>query len=459
MAKCISLRFRTSLDHSASVSAVRYCELLNTKWAGQFMTFRSVIIIDRTAFRYGNQGSTRRLHQLATAWTQLGLSVSLVRSNLKFMSPDGPAARAVFPGTVIDVEPNAPLQFLHSSRLARPLLDRAKRYLDLPQYHWGPSLLDRGARAELQAAPSKIWAVCKGSIENLNFAQALSQATGHPWVLSLHDPPTGLIKDGRIEESVLERVAPLFESANHICTTSATLRDILIDGLAVLHDKITNVPLRHEPATQLRRPRQGIWHTEGERQELSLVYAGQLHGDANPGQRSLRPLIDAIQILRAVRPDARLFVVSMGMGAGHEQAQRYASELGLENTFIALGSQEQDSVRNFEANAGAVIVVQGEAQRHQMPSKVFEVLESDRPILALVPIGSEVERVLRSSGQALIAGPNDVSTIVQHLATLVDGRFAPAEPESGHEALMNDYQLESLPSQLLEILNLARERP
>lgn len=416
-----------------------------------------VTIIDRTALRYGYQGSTRRLAQLATAWSKIGHEAMLVRSDLRFASADGPLARANFPGTVTDVPSSVPLQFLHSSSVMRPITQRAKKFLSLPQYHWKPSMLDRDVRDRVGASSGMIWAVCKGSIENLKFAEMLSRETGRPWVVSLHDPPTGLVLQGELQESVRQNIAPLFGSAAHICTTSVTLRELLIDQMRISPDRITNIPLRAEP----RLSTTAIQASEtnflgGPRGEgLTLVYAGQLHGDSRPGLRSLRPLLDAIRLVQSLRQDVRVSVVSMGMGAGHEEAARHAAGLGLDDAFVQLASQEQSTAAKLEAIADAVILLQGEAQRHQMPSKVLDLLAGDRPILALVPEGSEVERVLRSSGKALIARPRDVATVAQHIMTLAAGAFAPAAPATDHDSLMDGYRLESLPTQLLEVMEQA----
>lgn len=416
-----------------------------------------VTIIDRTAFRYGYQGSTRRLVQLATAWSKIGHKAMLVRSDLRFASADGPLARANFTGTVTDVPPSAPLQYLHSSSVMRPITQRAKKFLSLPQYHWKPSMLDRDVRDRVGASSGMIWAVCKGSLENLKFAEMLSRETGRPWVVSLHDPPTGLVLQGELQESVRQNIASLFGSAAHICTTSVTLRELLIDQMRISPDRITNIPLRAEPrlsTTALQAPETNF--SGGPRDEgLTLVYAGQLHGDSRPGLRSLQPLLNAIRLVKSLRQDVRVSVVSMGMGAGHEEAARHAAGLGLDDAFVQLGSQEQSTAAKLEAIADAVILLQGEAQRHQMPSKVLDLLAGDCPILALVPEGSEVEHVLRSSGKALIAGPRDIATVAQHIMTLAEGAFAPAAPATDHDSLMDGYRLESLPTQLLEVMERA----
>jgi hypothetical protein len=412
-----------------------------------------VTILDRTAFRYGHQGSTKRLSQIATAWGQLGSGVTLIRSDLKFASSDGALARAAFPGEVVDVPPSAPLQFLHSSKTLRPLATQLKQYFNLPQYHWSPTLLDRELRTRIASTPGLIWAVCKGSIENMKFGASLARETRRPWVVSLHDPPTGLLRDGEVQEPILANVAPLFDSCAHICTTSATLRDVLIERLRIAPDHITNIPLREEPRPAIAAryvPDPLAMARDGS--TFVIVHAGQLHGDASPGLRSLRPLLEAIRLIRISRREPDISIVSMGMGAGHAEAVRYAGALGLDGTFMALGSQERSTVDMLESTADAVIIVQGEAQRHQLPSKVFDLLALDRPILALVPEGSEVERILTSSGRALVAPPTDVAAIARHVTTMISGGFSPSAPTADHGRLMDGYRLESLPGQLLDVM-------
>jgi hypothetical protein len=418
-------------------------------------------IIDRTAFLYGYQGSTRRLHQLGHAWQELGHDVHLIRSALKFRANDGEAARELFPGTCHDIEPRRRVRLLETSRIAQVVARRVPFAARMSRKNWAVHGIDRPKR-ELMKCPSVFWGVCKGTLENAVLAASLSNATGHPWVLSLHDPPIGLLGDG-LDDNVRHTFEHLLESAAHVCTTSATLRDVLVQKFNLSENAVTNIPLRVDTHALLKRwssPELG--RDDARLKDKSMVfrlsYAGQLHGNLSTERRSLIPIIDALVLLRVKRPSLDVEILLMGMGTGHDEAIAYARDRNVPHFITYLGSQTEVGVKYIEQEVDAYIILQGESQRHQLPSKVFEILASGKPILALAPEGSELDLLLRASGQALASRPNDEETIINNLATLLSGDWTPHEPSPDFFHLIDRYRLETLPAQLSAVLKVATVR-
>lgn len=416
-----------------------------------------ILVLDRTAFRFGYQGSTQRLTQLAAAWQTLGFAVSLLRADLPFLTPDGPRVCREFPG-VVHALGRMPLNssaVLTSNR--RPLPVPLSRFVRPPEQSWiSVDCVIEGLRLQPRDE-LVIWSVCKGSLENVHLARGLAQALRVPWVVSLHDPPTGLFNGNHLNRERWESLLPLLGSANHICTTSQTLRQLIIEDLRFPAGRISNVPLRAEVAARDAGDGLPILPAAAAsgRRPFTLFYAGHLHGESKAGQRSLRPLLEALRVLRTRDPTIHVLVRSVGSGSGHQEARRLARRMGLLDAFVTHGPMTREAVHGLELAAGASLVLQGESQRHQMPSKLFHVLSLDRPVLGLVPNGSEAESVLYSSGRALVAAPADVDAIAKCISRLAMGDFALAgsHPEPGQ--LPADYQIETLPGQLRQILDIA----
>ena len=424
---------------------------------------KNVLVLDRTAFRMGWQGSTPRLIQLAGGFLDLGMTVELVRSGGAFGAEDGAEAVNAFPGDVVEL----PLNLLERLSVPGPLgriLRRSAASMAVTPGRIGW----RSARIETRVRPARgtarsqrltlVWAVCKGTLENARAAATLARRLGMPWVVSFHDPPTELYLAGRLRTRPRLRAANLIRAADVVCTTNQDLRSALIGDLGLEPERCINIPFRLPSSPHESIPPIGA-QRDIARETLVLVYAGRLHGDAVPGQRSLVPLLEGIAALRGIPGTPTVVLRSAGSGDGFTEAAAAAARLGIVDAYEHLGVLSIDDVQRLHDGSDATLLVQGSTQRMQLPNKTFELLALPRPILALVPRGSEVERVLTVTGKAVVvdveAQTPEITAGLQRLFSLRHQGSVP--PPETLDAELADYDPRTLPSQLLEVVTAAAE--
>ncbi len=141
-----------------------------------------------------------------------------------------------------------------------------------------------------------------------------------------------------------------------------------------------------------------------------VMYAGNLGYS-----QSVEVLIEAAR--RCADRDDVVFVVN-GAGSSRARLQELAS--GLDNV-VWVGFQPAERLNEVLASADihTVLLKQGLAAS-SVPSKTYSVLAAGRPVIASIDPGTEVDRVLKSSGGGVSCAPDDIDGFVHELRMLLD---------------------------------------
>jgi glycosyltransferase involved in cell wall biosynthesis len=124
-----------------------------------------------------------------------------------------------------------------------------------------------------------------------------------------------------------------------------------------------------------------------------------------------------LEVASRFRDEADVCFVFVGDGAEKERLVRQAGEWGLSNVRF-LPSQPRETVPAWYATADVVLVPLRDIPVFEtfIPSKMFEILACERPIVASVR--GEARRILERSGGAVVVEPEDVDGIAQAIRTL-----------------------------------------
>ena len=81
----------------------------------------------------------------------------------------------------------------------------------------------------------------------------------------------------------------------------------------------------------------------------------------------------------------------------------------------------------WHLKAASVVLILGSTEKHYTPSKIYQAVHSESPVLALVPEEGSAAEVLRSSGNGLVVNyPDDRLTVIEGirgaLSAIVSGR-------------------------------------
>ena len=161
------------------------------------------------------------------------------------------------------------------------------------------------------------------------------------------------------------------------------------------------------------RPRNNGWsRRHGFVDKRVLLYSGTLGRKHDPGLL-LRLALD----LRDLH-DVRVVVVSEGAGAEwlvREARARHASNL------LSLPFQDYEDLPDVLATGDLLLVLlEREAGRFAVPSKVLSYLCAARPLLASIPHENLAAKVVATSGGGLVVDPDDAVEFVDAARRLLD---------------------------------------
>ena len=160
----------------------------------------------------------------------------------------------------------------------------------------------------------------------------------------------------------------------------------------------------------------GLAHTPSDR--LRILHAGFFFGVRSP-----RPFLEALARLLADRPELREVVEARFVGGFRTADRQWAESLGLGSALRIDGFLPHDQALAAMKGADALLLLiprAGGLGLSVLSGKLFEYLAAERPVLALVPPEGIAADLLRSTGFARIADPDDVGAIRVQLEDLVE---------------------------------------
>ena len=160
---------------------------------------------------------------------------------------------------------------------------------------------------------------------------------------------------------------------------------------------------------------EGLAYARGER--MRIVHAGSFFG-----QRTPRPFLSAFAALLAARTELRDRVQAAFLGELRPADRDWALGLGLGDALALEGFQPHARALAAMRAADALLLLVPRAGGRGLSvvsGKVYEYLAAERPILALVPPEGDAATLLRDTGSAWIADPDDEAAIGNALAEAI----------------------------------------
>jgi colanic acid biosynthesis glycosyl transferase WcaI len=144
------------------------------------------------------------------------------------------------------------------------------------------------------------------------------------------------------------------------------------------------------------RPRENMWAKANGLVGVPVVmYAGTLGLKHDPSA--------IVRLTQTAPPGTRVVVVSQGLGREWLEAQACGAP-GL----MLVDYQPYEQLPDMLASADVLLVLlEQDASRYSVPSKVLNYLCAGRPILALLPLDNAVAETVESAGAGLVVAPGD----------------------------------------------------
>lgn len=173
-------------------------------------------------------------------------------------------------------------------------------------------------------------------------------------------------------------------------------------------------------------------------------------GNFGAGQDLIR-VLDAAALLE--KADPRIRIVLAGEGTMVEQVQAHARALGLARTTIHPPIPKTQTRAFYNAcDVCLVPLAPFPILQETIPSKIFEVMACERPVVASV--AGEAARIVQQSGGGLVVPPGDAQGIADAVLRLRDTPAAEraAMGAAGRAYVGQNYARETLAARYLDIL-------
>jgi colanic acid biosynthesis glycosyl transferase WcaI len=216
-----------------------------------------------------------------------------------------------------------------------------------------------------------------------------------PWVLQLEDLypdaaiAAGVLTNQKVISFFLGLEKFLYQNSSWISVISENFKRILI-AKKVPQSKIEVIPAWADPEVIQPLPRENAFrNVHGLTDKFVVMYAG------NIGLTScLEDVLGAAEILRA---NPQIQFVLVGEGIKKETLEAEAQNKGMTNvTFLPYQPRNIFPEMLATANVSLVTINAG-ASLSSMPSKLFSMMASARPILAIAPPESELAHIVEEA--------------------------------------------------------------
>lgn len=196
--------------------------------------------------------------------------------------------------------------------------------------------------------------------------------------------------------------------AARVVPISDTFLDRL-DDWGVKRSKVTVIPNWGAIDEMPLRDRDNSWgRAHGLVGVPVVMYAGTLGLKHDPSVLA--------RLAESAPDDCKFVVVSQGQGRDWLEEDSTVGATGM----VLLDYQPYDELPDMLASADVLVVVlEGDASRYSVPSKVLNYLCAGRPVLGLLPQNNAVARMIESVQAGIVVDPGDDARAAAALAALL----------------------------------------
>jgi len=224
----------------------------------------------------------------------------------------------------------------------------------------------------------------------------LSRIFRVPWVLQLEDLypdasiAAGVMTNKRVINFFLGMEKFLYQNSERISVISKNFRQILLKK-GIQNSKIEVIPVWADPNEVRPMPKQNAFRrAHALNDKFVVMYAG------NIGHTScLEDVLQAAEILQGEK-DIQFVIVGEGVKKESLEAETQAKQL---TNILFLPFQPREIFPEMLAAADlSLVTLNAGAALSSLPSKIFNVMASARPVLAVTPPGSETMQIVEEAG-------------------------------------------------------------
>jgi putative colanic acid biosynthesis glycosyltransferase WcaI len=247
-------------------------------------------------------------------------------------------------------------------------------------------------------------------------AWLLSRLWRVPWVLEVEDLyPDAAVAAGVLHNqgvisffSAMERF--LYRHATHVSVISESFRRNL-DRKGVPPEKITVIPVWADPDIVRPLPRENDFRRRHDLSgKLVAMYAGNL------GLTSC--LEDVLTAAKLLKNEADIRFVLVGEGVKKCELEAMAHDAELTNVLFLPYQPREIFPEMLAAADVGLVTLNSSSASSSLPSKIFNVMASARPIVAVAPLDSEIAHLVEDVHCGMVVPPEQPARLAEVLAGL-----------------------------------------
>jgi hypothetical protein len=282
---------------------------------------------------------------------------------------------------------------------------------------WWPAAVVQGLRLIRRHQVCAIWSTYPIMSAHA-IARTMSSITKLPWIADFRDPVSSSVEAGNpfsVASQQRWELKVLQSAAQAVFTTPGAMRNYAErypeaerdKRLSIIANGYEEEAFAHIPSVPPRR----------DGRPLMLLHSGLLYPDG----RDPAPFLNALARIRVaglvVPSQLKVVLRASGWEARYQQEIDRLELADMVTLAPPVGNRE---ALVEQATADGLLLFQGEKFDRQIPAKVYEYLRIGRPIFALVGSEGDAASMLRETGGAMLAPPEDVDAIETCLAAFID---------------------------------------
>jgi colanic acid biosynthesis glycosyl transferase WcaI len=241
-------------------------------------------------------------------------------------------------------------------------------------------------------------------------AWKLSKIWNVPWVLRVEDlfpdaaVTTGVLRNEKIISIVYSLEKFLYRHCSHISVISEGFKKIILEK-GIPEAKVTVQPVWADPdfiqpSTKLNLFRERL----GLNNSFIFLYAGNIGITSS--------LEDILKTAEKLLDNKDIRFVLIGEGTKKDEIAEIIQRRSLKNVNLLPFQDREDLPEVMAAADVGVVTLNETAATYSLPSKVFNIMASARPILSIAPHRSELARLVTTKKIGVNIAPNDPASLL-----------------------------------------------
>ncbi len=199
-------------------------------------------------------------------------------------------------------------------------------------------------------------------------------------------------------------------SSNAITVASRAMKEVLLKNYNFLnHEEVTIISHGFDPEDLDRA--MNIVGKYRSPEKFRMTYGGAFYVGRSPV-----PFFEGVKLAMQQEPDLKDDLELVFAGILQSEYVRAAQKMGLENNVVTTGYLPH--IEDLALLLASDVLWMTMSDTISAPGKLYEYLGTHKPILGLVPPGSQADKLLSDYGAGITVGPKDVHAIGEAILDL-----------------------------------------